>query len=155
LVPGQGNPFGAPGGMAGMLFAPGSFGARLGSGATRLRAAEEGGGNKESEAAVARALEWLALHQCMNGSWSLDGFHLNARDKIGTGSHQIQCNCSGTGMKFDIAGTAFGLLPFLAAGQTHKPSTAERPKFDYTKTVENGLRYLMIKQNKETGQLGS
>ena len=31
-----------------------------------------GGGTEESEAAVARALEWLARHQLPDGSWSFD-----------------------------------------------------------------------------------
>lgn len=154
LAPGLGSPIGQPGGYAGFLFSPGSFGARLASGATRDRMVAEGGGNKDSEAAVARALEWLALHQCANGSWSMEGHHLHARDKIGPGAKQFTCNCSGPGMKNDIAATAFGLLPFLAAGQTHKPSTSVKSAHDYTKTVENALKFLMLKQNKETGQLG-
>src|SRR5262249_36099256 len=50
---------------------------------------------------------------------------------------------------------AFGLLPFLAGGETHKPSAEEKKKtYDYRKTVEGGLRFLMSKQNPRTGDFG-
>src|SRR5262249_26839991 len=34
------------------------------------------GGTKASEAAVERGLDWLAAHQSVNGSWSLNQFHV-------------------------------------------------------------------------------
>jgi hypothetical protein len=93
----------------------------------------EGGGNARSEAAVAAGLKWLAQHQGPDGRWSLDGFHQHGK-----------CNCSGRGRSNDVAATAFGLLPFLAAGETHKNSKAL-----YQKQVRDGLKYLVNKQNKE------
>src|SRR5262249_54075226 len=60
LDPGQGGMYGTLGGMGG-IYQPGGFGGR--SGATREKMALEGGGNALSEAAVARGLLWLALHQ--------------------------------------------------------------------------------------------
>src|SRR5437870_3435870 len=68
------------------------------------KALREGGGSKESEAAVVRGLRWLKRNQQADGSWKLDG------------------NFNDRGTANDIAGTAFGLLPFLGAGKTHKPS---------------------------------
>jgi hypothetical protein len=55
---------------------------------------------------------------------------------------------TGKGTKNDTAGTAFGLLPFLGAGITHKPSGKENED-RFVKTVRNGLSYLMQKQGKD------
>jgi len=46
----------------------------------------------------------------------------------------------------DIAATGFGLLPFLGAGETHKPNVNGRTN-KYEKTVEKGLKWLLLKQN--------
>ncbi len=132
MTPGKGNPIGLPGSIGGALLKPGGFGGR--SGATRERLVQEGGGNKESEASVARGLRWLANHQGPSGNWSLDGF-----DQYG------HCNCGGHGMNNDIAATAFGLLPFLGAGHTHRPGP-DRNNL-YVKNVERGLKYLLLRQN--------
>ncbi len=131
---GKGNPLGFAGGMSGPLMMPGSFGGR--SGATRERMLAEGGGNSKSEAAVANGLDWLARHQSDDGHWSLDGYMAG------------RCNCTGGGRRNDIAGTAFGLLPMLGAGQTHK-GAAGKMTGKYSKNVERGLRYLILKQNSE------
>jgi hypothetical protein len=132
-VPGKGNLVGFAGGMGG-LFVPGGFGGR--SGATREKMVTEGGGNTASEAAVAKGLDWFVRHQAPDGHWSLDGFN-----------HQKGCNCTGTGQSNDIAGTAFGLLPFLGAGQTHKP-TKDTPS-KYAKQIQAALDFLVRKQNRE------
>ena len=103
------------------------------SGATREKALREGGGTGPSEAAVSRGLQWLARNQFPDGSWRLDG---NFPDKGNTQN--------------DIAGTAFGLLPLLAAGKTHKASK-DNP---FDKPVEKGLLFLIRKQDKKTGNFG-
>ncbi|MFN4259060.1 MAG: prenyltransferase/squalene oxidase repeat-containing protein [Gemmataceae bacterium] len=127
---GAGNPMGFAGGFQG-LYQPGGFGGR--SGATRERMVKEGGGNTRSEAAVAAGLKWLSQHQNqVDGSWSMDKFSTHGR-----------CNCGDAGREHGIAGTAFGLLPFLGAGETHKKGGM------YSKTVENALKYLIMKQNRE------
>jgi hypothetical protein len=129
--PGTGNPFGLEGGMGGPLLTPGGFAGR--SGSTRAKMLQEGGGNTASEAAVAAGLKWLAAHQAPDGHWSIDGFRNHGK-----------CNCTGEGnQNNDIAGTAFGLLPFLAAGKTHKASSDN----NYNKVVEKGLKYLISRQN--------
>jgi hypothetical protein len=130
LKPGLANPIGFAGGMRG-LNVPGGFGGR--SGATRERLVEEGGGNSKSEAAVAAGLKWLVMHQAADGHWSLDGFNQHGR-----------CNCTGFGHQNDIAATALGLLPLLAAGETQK-----NPKALYGKNVGNALKYLMSKQARD------
>src|SRR5262245_19299724 len=98
---------------------PGSIFGR--TGLHRENALREGGGSKESEAAVVRGLRWLKQNQAVDGGWKLDG---NFKDK---------------GVANVTAGTAFGLLPFLGAGKTHKPAKDN----DYDKVVEKGLQFLI------------
>jgi hypothetical protein len=129
---GKASLFGDAGGYGGPKMIPGGFAGR--SGATREQMLREGGGNTVSEAAVAAGLKWLARHQAPDGHWSLDNFAQHGR-----------CNCTGAGSQNnDIAATAFGLLPFLAAGKTHKRSADNE---NYYKVVEKGLKYLITKQN--------
>ena len=89
------------------------------SGATKSRLIREGGGNAESERAVALGLVWLARQQKSDGGWEYD---------VGQKEHKV-------------AATGMGLLPFLAAGETHKPTKDKEMK--YQKTVLAGLGYLM------------
>ncbi len=103
------------------------------SGATREFALRDGGGTKESEAAVTRGLQWLARHQMPDGRWMLDDPRF--KDK---------------GSANDIAGTAFGLLPLLGAGKTHK-AAKDNP---YDKPIEKALLFLIKKQDKRTGNFG-
>ncbi len=123
------------------------------SGGTKQKMLNEQGGNKISEAAVARGLEWLALHQAQDGHWSLHEFHKDARDKPRPAGKIIRCNCqAGTQNRNDVAATAFGLLPFLGAGITHKPGKSTNK--DYTKTVEGGINWLIGKQNSKGSYSG-
>ena len=112
-----GNILGGDGGNKGMI-AGSSFPGR--SGATKSKQIREGGGNDESERAVARGLAWLARQQKADGNWEYD-----------------------EGVKEEkAAATGMALLPFLAAGCTHKPGkNAEEGK--YQKTVMAGLGWLM------------
>jgi hypothetical protein len=148
-IPGK-APLGVGVGGGGGLMMPGNLGARGLSGATREKMIAEGGGNAASEAAVANGLLWLALHQAPDGRWSLDQFHLHTRAKLEANAPYFNDQSTGQGTKNDIAGTAFGLLPFLGAGKTHKGDPeGTKAQYNYTKTVEAGLKYLMSKQNKE------
>lgn len=103
----------------------GSFFGR--SGATREYALRNGGGTDASEAAVAKGLKWLIRQQMTDGRWSLSG---------NEGSN-------------DIAGTALGLLPFLAAGKTHKPAKDNA----YDKNIDKALKFL-VRQQKPNGFFG-
>ncbi len=102
------------------------------TGQTRENAWINGGGTEETEAAVVKGLIWLKKNQSSDGRWMLDG---NFKDR---------------GSPNDIAGTAFGLLPLLGAGKTHKP--AKDNQFD--KEVGKGLVFLMRRQDKKTGNYG-
>jgi len=106
------------GGNLGMI-ATGGFVGR--SGATKSQLLRAGGGNEESERAVARGLAWLARQQKPNGSWIYDG------------------SSSGE----TVAATGMCLLPFLAAGETHKAGKK------YQQTVLRGIQYLVSMQNSD------
>lgn len=99
------------GGNHGNIFA--TFAGR--SGATKSRLLKEGGGNDESERAVALALAWLARQQRQDGSWV---YEQGKKEEV-------------------VAATGMALLPFLAAGETHKTGRK------YRKTVEAGLAFLI------------
>jgi len=74
------------------------------------------GGTLRTEAAVARALRWIAAQQKPEGHFPLDG-----------------------GMRSDSAGTGLALLAFLGAGQTHHVGM-------YKNQVSKGLRWLVDHQ---------
>ena len=113
-------------GRGGDLALPGLNGR---SGATKDKLLKSGGGNKDSERAVALGLAWLAKQQNKStGYWEFDGGHKGDR----------------------IAATGLCLLPFLAAGETHV--SGKEPK--YRETVSKGISYLRS-QLKPTGQFGS
>ena len=78
------------------------------------------GGTAGSESAVSRALEWLAARQRADGSW----------DFADVGP----CTSPGK-ISNPIGGTAYALLPFLAAGNTHKTG-------QWKTQVQAGLQYL-------------
>jgi hypothetical protein len=112
-------------------FLTGSFYGRTNA-EDRVLLLREGGGTMRSEEAVDRGLEWLAKHQAPSGMWSTEGFHM-----------VNHCDCGDRAAdKHDIAGTAFGLLPFLARGETPKQGR-------HAKTVQKGLAYLLAQQKKE------
>jgi hypothetical protein len=87
---------------------------------------ERFGGTAASEQAVAKALQWLAMHQLPNGAWSF------GHDRICRG----QCGEAGEYVDAYNAATALALLPFLGAGQTHLEG-------EYKATVKKGLAFLI------------
>ncbi len=113
----------------GLPLIPGGINSR--SGATRDFALRAGGGTDASEAAVGRGLRWLVRQQMPDGRWMLNSPNLPDRDR------GAEAN--------DIAATALGLLPFLAAGKTHKPDKDN----SFDKTVDKGLKFLLRSQNKD------
>ncbi len=131
--PGNSNAVGEVGGYGprGMPL-QGTFFGR--SGATREYALRSGGGTDASEAAVARGLKWLVRQQMSDGRWMLNSPNLAEKDR-GAESN-------------DVAGTALGLLPFLAAGKTHQPAGRTKgASNEYDKVVDKGLKYLMKSQD--------
>jgi hypothetical protein len=91
------------------------------------------GGSAESEAAVARALGWLAEHQFEDGGWSFDHREGTCRGR---------CPDAGTAAEARNAATAMALLAFLGAGKTQL-------KGDHRKNVEDGLKFLLAAQSED------
>jgi hypothetical protein len=89
------------------------------------------GASKESEAAVARALKWLAAHQQQDGSWSFDHRTGQCNGRCGNAGNLSDCR---------TGATAMALLPFLGAGQTHREGK-------YKEVVRRGL-YCLTSQMK-------
>jgi len=144
---------------------PGGLGGFLGrSAGTKKRLLQEGGGNEISEARVAAGLKWISEHQDSRlGSWSLHEFNKHARELVKVEGSKEQkwvakaCNCqTGSNRHDDTAATAFALLPYLAAGITHKSANPDPEKpatRDYTKVVKGGLDYLKSVQG-QNGNFG-
>src|SRR5207244_8971823 len=149
---GLGNREIAGGYMNGVRAVAGGFAGR--SGATRKRLAHEYGGSPASEAAVGKGLLWLAEHQARDGGWSLSQFHLHYRPGLTEQKPLVDPRATGRGLSGaigDTAGAAFGVLPFLAAGITHKPGSGKKAELDdrYVKTVDRAIHYLMNKQGRD------
>lgn len=100
----------------------------------RSQVLRQEGGTNLTEAAVARALRWMMLHQNTNGSWSLNRFH-RAGDCNG------RCGDRGS-LRSDMGGTALVLQAMLGAGQTHRTGI-------YRDQVSHGLRYLTDHQQRD------
>ncbi|MFN7731303.1 MAG: prenyltransferase/squalene oxidase repeat-containing protein, partial [Pirellula sp.] len=104
----------------------------------RTQFAYQNGGDAQTEAAVQRALQWLAAAQSEDGSW-------NAA-KHGAGLEDASKRVAPEGMyradagkRANTAMTGLALLAFLGAGHTHD----EGP---YATTVLKGLQYLRSQQ---------
>ena len=125
--PGTGALMGTVGGYTVGIMVAGGFGGR--SGSTRQKMLREGGGNRASEAAVARGLLWLALHQAPDGHWSLNEFNRFAHKNPTPDSPTFKCNCTGeTTRQNDIAATA--LRPAAVPRRRLHPKTQPGPQAD-------------------------
>ncbi len=117
-----------PSGMAAR--GPGSTFAARGSGMRRAMLGSQGG-TKMTELAVHAGLEWLVKHQFPDGHWSLD--------------HRPRCGgktCGGAGtVRSDMAATALGVLPFLAANYTHRSGP-------YRQVVGRALNWMLQHQQR-------
>jgi hypothetical protein len=129
-----------PGGVGGSLGSGGPGSGGLGEGfggrGAGMRKAMVGGfgGTKQTERAVAAGINWLARHQNPDGSWSLGDYSRMCKES--------RCGSEGK-ERSDSAATAFALLPFLAAGQTHET------KGPYQTTIARGLEWLINHQTQE------
>ncbi len=101
------------------------------------------GGTEESERAVAAAVNWLARHQNADGSWGCKDFLSQCKDS------SCEAHVRKEAANYPMAATAFGLLPFFAAGQTHET------KGPYQAVIRKGLIWMTHKQDQKTGVLGS
>ena len=97
----------------------------------RAKKVVAGGGNKDSEAAVELALKWIASVQAKDGGWNFDTKGINPA-----------VTEPGTASEARAGATAMALLPFLAAGYTHKEGK-------YKDVVYRGLDFLTANYNKK------
>lgn len=100
------------------------------------------GGTSESERAVAAAINWLARHQNPDGSWGCLKCERQCKDP------SCKAHLANAGADYPMAATAFGLLPFFAAGQTHET------RGPYQQVIRNGLLWMVKNQDPKTGRLG-
>lgn len=125
------------------LLRRGSFGGRL-TNASKQALLDAYGGTPESEAAVMRALRWLANHQQADGSWKLKEYDQGIQG----------CDCRNEKaeekvLDIDVAGTAFGVLPFLGAGVGLDRCPENPPELagEYMKRVKAAIGFLVKNQS--------
>ncbi len=119
---------------------PAGFRQRAGRTKESLAAA---GANEESERAVAAALNWLARHQNPDGSWGCHKCLGHCKDP------SCALHSEANAPDYPVAATAFGLLPFLAAGQSHESKGA------YQHVIQNGVIAMSKMQDAESGRLSN
>ncbi|HEU5116868.1 MAG TPA: hypothetical protein VFT74_09360, partial [Isosphaeraceae bacterium] len=115
----------------------------------RSEIAQDAGASPASEAAVERALEWLARHQDSDGRWNGGKQKAPGGDGrttlAGETSFLAHCPpgdpCLGECYYWeaDTAMTGLALLSFLGAGNTHKEGK-------YSRTITLGLNFLLRSQ---------
>ena len=101
--------------------------------ADRLKAAQPFGATPSSEAAVAAALNWLALAQSADGRWDADAYGAGKENRT------LDVDRQGAGARADTGITGLALLAFLGAGETHLAG-------DHAKNVQLGLEFLLGSQ---------
>lgn len=108
-----------------------------------------GGGTADTERAVSGAVNWLARHQNPDGSWGCGpkGFATQCKDPSCT--KHLPKDPKEAIQEYPMAATAFGLLPYFAAGQTH-----ETPG-PYKGVITRGLAWMTRNQDPKNGRMGT
>ena len=99
----------------------------------REQAAIQYGGSRQTEQAVASALEWLSQNQEPDGRWSA------ARFGAGQEHYVLGEDRKGAGAQADTGITGLALLAFLATGQSHLEG-------EHRVVVQKGLEFLLNSQ---------
>jgi hypothetical protein len=115
-------------------------------GPERTISAQRSGASQASEAAVERALVWLARHQDEDGRWDA-ATGRDAQGEVVPGEDDYTVHCPPGEVCFgechyweaDTAVTGLALLSYLGAGYTHREGR-------HAGTVDRGLRYLLAVQ---------
>ncbi|HEX3999123.1 MAG TPA: prenyltransferase/squalene oxidase repeat-containing protein [Pirellulales bacterium] len=118
----------------------GPIGPTGGFGAWRDRSKINIDGNTPScDRAVVAALYWFARHQSRDGGWSLQAYAKMCKDRTCTGAADQESLS---------AATAMGILPYLAAGQTHLTNGP------FKQTITAGI-YWLVNHQKADGDLSA
>jgi hypothetical protein len=107
----------------------------------RLAKAEQQGGSRETEEAVAQALAWLAAAQAHDGRWNAAQWGAGRETEPVLGHDRGR-----TGTQADTGITGLALLAFLGAGNSHQSG-------GYQQNMADGLNFL-IRQQRHDGYLG-
>jgi hypothetical protein len=99
----------------------------------RRQAAQQYGGDSDTEAAVDAALLWLKAAQDPQGFWDADRFGAGRETKT------LGEDRNGTGRESDTGMTGLAMLAFLGAGNTHVEG-------DFQDTMRNAAAYLLRTQ---------
>jgi hypothetical protein len=91
------------------------------------------GGTPDTEAAVAAALDWMAIHQSADGRWRAAEFG------AGRETNTLGQDRGGAGARADTGITALALLAFLGAGETHYEG-------QHRENVQHALEFLVSSQ---------
>ena len=105
----------------------------------RTAVAKQSGGDEGTEAAVERALAWLAKSQSSDGRWSA------SRYGAGLERAPLGQDRRSAGFRADTGITGLALLAFLGAGHTHESGA-------HQKTVAAGIQFL-LREQKSDGNL--
>ncbi len=136
IVPGMPlNPNNAPRRLTDGLQIPQSYQLRM----LRARFATKRGGTAESEAAVERALKWLASQQKDDGRWCPKETSAGIEEKV------FGHDRGGCGVNAETGITSLATLAFLGAGYTHLEG-------EYQSNVQNALEFL-VRQQANNGDL--
>ena len=104
----------------------------------RQQFAMQNGGDVNTEAAVVRALAWLAKAQSKDGGWNA-AENGAGREPSATKNRIDSDYRHNAGLKANTAMTGLALLSFLGAGHTHTEG-------QYKDNLTQGLRYLLAQQ---------
>jgi len=108
----------------------------------RQQVLEQYGGDAQTEAAVRRALKWLAAAQAEDGRWDA-GLHGAGHERRVLGHDRGHA-----GIEADMGITGLALLSFLGAGQTHLEG-------EHREVALRGLQYLLDHQGADGSLYGN
>jgi hypothetical protein len=120
------------------------------SGATKDKMLRKGGGTDATEAAVGQGLAWLAWNQQEAGFWDYQNVKTSTDAKMAMRKAKNKEEEAEASNADKIAATGMALLPFLAAGITHKNAPGmEKGKEakEYVGRVNKGINWLMSQQS--------
>ena len=97
----------------------------------------------DATAALEKAVNWLSRHQNPDGSWGCKSFTQKCKDP------SCALHLAAEAAEYQMAATAFGLLPYFATGHTAEKAGP------YKVSINKALTWITTNQDPKTGRLGS